>query len=176
MSLVAPLPLDLRSAEAAYPRVFDHLRAAGWTESREAPLPSEEDSPGFVRHDVAEAFLRSFHGIHVVRPTVVGGRTVHLGFRVGFGPALRRMNPPEASVYVDRISGTSFVYPVMSFEDCVVFVLEDGRALAVDEVFRGCIWTRDVFQMMHWALFKERLEGFEMRELTMQERPLDYRW
>jgi len=176
MSLLTPLPVDLRAAEASYPLVFEHLRAAGWTASRAAPLPPEEAALGFVRHAYADAFLRSFHEIQVKHPVKIGPRTSHRGFRVGFGPALRRMDPPSASVYVDRIAGTSFVYPVMSFEDCVVFALEDGRALAVDEVFRGCIWTRDPFQMMHWALFKERLEGVEMRELTMHERPLDYRW
>ncbi|MBP9762566.1 hypothetical protein KBD34_03040 [Patescibacteria group bacterium] len=168
---------ELETAQRSHTRLFELLRSAGWTEERQAPLPSEEGTPGFVLHDYAQAFLRSFHEIKVVKPTDIGGsQIVYAGFKVGLGPALQRMDPPQASVYIDRIAGTSFVYPVMNFEDCVAFLLEDGRALAVDEIFRGCVWTKTIFDLMHWAVFKERLPGFEMRELTMQERPLDYRW
>lgn len=165
----------LQISEAAYPRVFELLRASGWNEARQVSLPSEEEALGFVCHQYAEEFLQRFYGIKVRRPVQMKDYIQYLGFDIEFGPALKRMNPPEASVYIRRITGTSFVYPALIAGDLVVFLLEDGRAIGVDELFHGCVWTQTIFDMMHWILFQERTPGFEMRELTNEERPLEWR-
>ncbi|MBP6945564.1 hypothetical protein KBD61_05825 [Patescibacteria group bacterium] len=165
----------LQTAEADYPRVFELLRASGWDETRHVALPSEEETLGFVRHQYAEDFLQHFYGIKVRRPVQMKDYVQYLGFDIELGPALKRMDPPQASVYIDRIAGTSFVYPALIAGDLVVFLLEDGRALGVDELFHGCVWTKTVFEMMHWILFQERMPGFKMCELTNEERPLEYR-
>jgi hypothetical protein len=163
--------LDLNAAEANYPKVFALLRNAGWKPDRVVELPPESDAEGFVLHSDAEAFLLSFNDIEIDLLVPVQDLQIHRSLRMGFGAALRRMDPPVASAYIDRVSGTSFVYPVATSGDLVVFLLEGGRALAVDELFHGCVWTRDVFQMMHWILFGERSPGFELRELIERERP-----
>ncbi len=165
----------LQTAEADYPKVFELLRASGWNAARHVSLPSEEETLGFVRHQYAEEFLECFYGIKVRLPIQRKDYVEYRGFDIEFGPALKRIDPPEASVYIRRITGTSFVYPVLISGDLVVFVLEDGRALGVDEVFGGCVWTSNVFEVMQWVLFDERSPGFKMRELTNEERPLEYR-
>src|SRR5688572_24785028 len=169
--------MDLRAAEIAYPRLFVHLRDAGWTETRNVALPPDEEALGFVLHDYAAAFLRSFNGLRVKVPFTIGGRTVYHGFDGGLGPQFAGMDPPTASCYVDRISGTPFVHPVMcAAGEGVGFVLEDGRTLLIDETWFGMAWGRDPFQVMDWLLYRERTPGFGMRELTKQERPPDYPW
>ncbi len=168
--------LDLEAGEMRYPRVFEQLRLAGWTETRQVALPSEEDTLGFVLHEYAEHFLRRFNELMLKFPCVEYGRSTYRYVQLGIGSQLQKMDPPSASVYINRIAGTSFVYPIFSSANLVAFVREDAKTFSVDESFHVCASTLDPFQMMQWILFVERSIGCEQRELTVNERPLDYRW
>lgn len=170
----AGLSTDL--AERLYPRLFEYLRASGWTPIRRAGLPSIDDALGFVLHRFARDFLLSFNGLTLRFEDCVGTDCGYNDVRCGVGSDLQAMDPSRASVYVGRIVGTSFVYPVVASGDSVGFVLEDGSLVAIDAAWRGCAWSPDPFQWMHVMLFGEHLPGIEIRELSMMERPPMYRW
>jgi len=158
-----------------YPQILQLLESEGWSPRRRAELPSEEDTLGFVLHARAEEFLVSLSGLALTARTSSVPRIVN---RVRFGvhEPLERMDPAHASYYVDKIAGTSFVFPVLSSGSAVGFLLEDGRLLSIDETWRACSWSRDVFAYVHWRLFLERLPGTTVRPLKNSERPVEYRW
>lgn len=158
-----------------YSHILQLLESEGWSPRRRAELPSEEDTLGFVLHAAAEELLSSFSGISLTVRTPSVPRLVN---RVRFGvhEPLQRMDPAHASYYVDKIAGTSFVFPVTSSGSAVGFLLEDGRLLSIDETWRGCSWSRDIFAYVHWRLYSKRLPGTTVRPLKNSERPVEYRW
>lgn len=158
-----------------YPQLLPVLANAGWTADYEASLPDEEDTLGFVLHDLAEQFLRNFSHIKLRVPSKFSPSLTNQVW-LGIHEPLGRMDPAHSSYYVHTIAGTSFVFPVCTTGNSVGFLLEDGRLLSIDETWRGCSWNRDVFAFAHWRLFSERLPGTTTRQLTHAERPVEYRW
>lgn len=158
-----------------YPHILQLLENEGWSPQRQAELPSEEETLGFVLHAAAEEFLSSFSGLSL---TVRSSSSPPLISRVRFGvhEPLKRMDPAHASFYVDKIAGTSFVFPVSSSGSSVGFMLEDGRLLSIDETWRGCSWNADILAYVHWRLFLKRLPGTTVRTLDNSERPVEYQW
>lgn len=158
-----------------YPQVLPALASAGWTTDHETDLPDEEDTLGFVLHDLAEQFLRRFSNIKLRAPNKSNAALTNQLW-LGIHEPLGRMDPAHSAYYVHTIAEMSFVFPVCTTGNSVGFLLEDGRLLSIDETWRGCSWSRDVFAFTHWRLFSERLPGTTTRPLTHAERPVEYRW
>jgi hypothetical protein len=168
--------LSTADAEAAFPRVFRELRHAGWLPGRLVELEPVELAPGFTVHEYGDDFLSTFGGLRVRRTVRFERTDAVVGFDCGFGPPLTAMNRVRASLYINRLVGGAFVYPVMYSADIVGFLLDDGRLLAVDQTWRSCTWCPTVFDWMHFLLFLDRPFGFQTRRLRADERPPEYDW
>jgi hypothetical protein len=173
--------LNIESAQQDHPRLFEHLRAAGWSEGRNVPIPEDmldaAADLGFFPDDYQEEFLRSFVGLRVVvEHRNRRGEPSYDSLVVGLGDQIEHMNARDHVGYIKRLAGTSRLLPAIMSGGDAVFVFEDGRSLAIEVSFRGCAWAADPFEMMDWLLFTVRGPGLSVRELTMDERPPIFRW
>ncbi|UQA57125.1 SUKH-3 domain-containing protein [Polyangium aurulentum] len=173
--------LNIESAQQDHLRLFECLRAAGWSEGRNVPIPDDwlesMADIGFFPDDYQEKFLRSFGGLRVrVQDVNRRGKPTYAEVFVGIGDQLDLMDAQDHLGYIQRLAGTADLFPVIMSGGNAVFALKDARCLAIEVSFRGCAWASDPFEMMDWLLFKVRGPKFDLRVLTMEERPPIFRW
>lgn len=166
--------LNILEAQRYHPRLFDVLRAAGWSEDRHIAVSDEfyDDAAGlgFFADDYQREFLQSFHGLEVHFEFQVPSGTEHRSLTVGFGEQLERMNARVNIGYIRRLAKTPELIPIIMSGDLAVFGIDDGRCLALEVSFRYCVWSANPFEMMEWLLFGTWGRGIVFHELTMEER------
>lgn len=170
--------------DRTHPRVVEALSRAGWTPQRRVEVSPDFDamasSHGYYLHDheLASEFLRAFGGLSVEVPSRRGHgvRGFDVASLATTDRMLTKLDLSATFLHVERLAGSSTLYPVMTAGGDVIFALPDGRAMALEQTFQGVVHAPDLFSMMHWILFDEALPGVRAEAIPNEERPIRFRW
>jgi hypothetical protein len=165
--------VDFAVYEEFYPKLFQYMRIAGWSEARHHPISKVTNTAIWrIAHWILypDNFLLSFGGLTVrVKPSGLMALFIDerdVTFKIN-GAFDRLMKEPGAPADVKDILGTSEAYPVAETEGHILFVSGTGEAALIEQTLVGYMVGDNAFSVLSRFLLGEDHE--DVRVVTLRE-------